>query len=276
MWDKLDLSRSQFETLRHLLSFVYDPTQEQYKPTVVWKDENDPKVCVLACRLAPRVTCERLYNEIADAAGVVVSPVTGRCEQDCQKLTRYMNFKQAMRDDFSAERSAQPFFYVDGTGGSLGKGICHAEIGSAYFAGAKQLRATLTPVGLGEGTDHAGDLRENLPIAAASYNKLIAAGTIAREDGSAVPCRPGVSGDLQAVKAMAAQEERSHSPWCKDCHLSDTRQHCYGDANFRVANVVEMTAYIRDVMKCEMRDEKWMCAESHMSFGVHGASASRG
>ena len=82
---------------------------------------------VLACTLAPRVPREKLYHQLADEAGIVVSSATGRCERDAVKLAQalYSNFADAMRDDFSSDRPAQPFLYVDGTGGSLGKGIAH-------------------------------------------------------------------------------------------------------------------------------------------------------
>ena len=236
VWDKLDLSRSQFETLRHLLSFIYDPAKDAFVPIKVWEDPDDPRSSVVACALASRWKREALYNEIADESGIIVSAATGRCERDSEKLINamYSNFQGAMRSDFSAHRPAQPFFYCDGTGGSLGKGIGHAEIGSADFSGTvKQSRATLSPLALYEGTDHAEDQRSNMPIAAASYNKAIKKGSIDREDGTSIPSRPGASGDLQAIKAYAAQEERSHSPWCRDCIET---QHAYGDDDFEVSD----------------------------------------
>ena len=33
VWDRLELSDSKYETLRHLLSFVYDPFADGYVPT---------------------------------------------------------------------------------------------------------------------------------------------------------------------------------------------------------------------------------------------------
>ena len=83
IWDKLDLSRSQFENLRHLLSFVYDPATDRYEPIAVCGDPNDPKTCVLACKLAPRVKREALYNELAEAADGVASnrPLRAGCCQ---------------------------------------------------------------------------------------------------------------------------------------------------------------------------------------------------
>jgi hypothetical protein len=35
VWDKLDLSRSQFENLRHLLSFIFSPQTNRYEPIKV-------------------------------------------------------------------------------------------------------------------------------------------------------------------------------------------------------------------------------------------------
>ena len=115
VWDKLDLSRSQFETLRHLLSLIYDPVTGKYMPIKVWEDPDDPKSCVVACQLAPRKPREALYHQLADDCGILVSPVTGRCERDSVKLVdaMYSDFKDAMRSDFTEERPAQLFFYLD-------------------------------------------------------------------------------------------------------------------------------------------------------------------
>ena len=43
-----------------------------------------------------------------------------RCEKDAGKLVSdmYSNFQNAMRDEFTLDRPAQPFLYVNGTGGS--------------------------------------------------------------------------------------------------------------------------------------------------------------
>ena len=215
VWDKLDLSRSQFDNLRYLLSFIFNPQTSKYEPIKVWEDPDDPKSFVVSAQLASRWPRERLYHEICDAAGIIVSSQTGRCERDAVKLVSdmYSNFQCAMRDEFTLDRPAQPFLYVDGTGGSLGKGIGHAELGSADFAnGVKQSRATLSPLALFEGNGHAESLRENMPLVAKSYNTLIKTEVIERHDGSKIPCRAGAAADMQAVKALAAQQERSHSP----------------------------------------------------------------
>jgi hypothetical protein len=186
VWDRLDLSRDQFEALRHLLSFIYNPETNKYEPIRVWEDPDDPTSCVLSCQLANRQKREALYAELIGDSDIIVS-ASGRCERDAVKLASaiYSNYRNALSEDFTAERPAQPFLYVDGTGASLGKGVCHSELGSADFIGTcKQSRATLSPLSLHEGTDHAGDMRENLPLVAESFNRLIHAGSIERDDGS--------------------------------------------------------------------------------------------
>ena len=40
VWDRLELSRSQMETLRHLLSYVYDPVTDSYVPIKAWVRSN--------------------------------------------------------------------------------------------------------------------------------------------------------------------------------------------------------------------------------------------
>ena len=107
----------------------------------------------------------------------------GRCERDATKCTSslYTKYAKALRKDYSAERPAQPVLYLDGTGGTLGKGICHGTMGCADFisvggAHAKQSVRTLQPFFLYQGSDHTEPLRANTAMAMASYNSLVAAG----------------------------------------------------------------------------------------------------
>ena len=81
--------------------------------------------------------------------GIMVGD-NGRCERDviaCTSLL-YSNYSAALRPVYTRERPAQPVLYLDGTGGAVGRGICHVEIGCADFiavgdSDAKQSRATL-------------------------------------------------------------------------------------------------------------------------------------
>ena len=85
----------------------------------------------------------------------------------------------------------------------MGKGICHVELGSADFTGdCRQSRATLCPLAMYEGNDHALPLRENLSMAMNTFNTLIADGSIPSDDGMGIPCEPLIVGDMQGVKCM--------------------------------------------------------------------------
>ena len=99
---------------------------------------------------------------------------------------------------------ARPILFFDGTGGSLGKGITHAEIGSADFTGTcKQSRNSLSPLALYTGNDHALPLRSNLSLCMRSFNALSDAAVIQCDDGSCIPAEPIVIGDMKSVMGMS-------------------------------------------------------------------------
>lgn len=182
-----------------------------------------------------------------------------------------------MRTDFSTSRPARPILYVDGTGGSLGKGIGHVELGSADFAGScMQSRVTLSPLALYEGSDHALPLRANLSLSIDSFNALCARGCFERDDGLEIPCQPIVVGDMQGVKAMMGMAESSHSVWCKcrarvdiDAGAFPT-QHDYGEPNQNFKSYAEMIEFF-DRIGCEFKSEEFLLACAHLSKGlVHG------
>ena len=57
----------------------------------------------------------------------------------------------ALRSDFTSHRPAQPVLFLDGTSGSIGRGVSLGELGCADFKGVgdadtKQSRATLQPL----------------------------------------------------------------------------------------------------------------------------------
>ena len=117
VWDRLELSRTQMETLTHLLSFIYNPVTDAYEPICIWENPYDPTDFVLAARLAGRWSREREYHAIASNMNIVVG-ANGRCERDAVKCTSllYANYAAALRTDYSSERPAQPVLYLDGKG----------------------------------------------------------------------------------------------------------------------------------------------------------------
>ena len=278
VWDRLELSRSQMETLSHLLSFVYNPATDKYDPITVWKNPTDSTDFVLTARLAGRKAREKKLDEIASTMGITVGS-NGRCERDATECTSllYSTYANALRAEYSSERPAQPVLFLDGTGSGLGKGICHGEIGCADFiavgdSDARQSRATLQPLFLYEGNDHSEDLRSNLDLAIKSYNKLVDAGTFERtieRNGimvtESIPARCLTAADMQGAKATYGMKSQSHSVWCKCQKGEGGPQHKYPTT--AVESYEEMLAYITSV-GCEIKTYDELCSWAHYSPGV--------
>eukprot|EP00965_Chrysotila_dentata_P154064 5092004-Pleurochrysis_carterae.AAC.3 len=147
LWDKLELSRSQCETKRHLLSFVYDPTSDNYVPIKAWENPDDPADYKLTAVLPGRVAREKEYGVLSENCGITVS-AHGCCERDAVTAAErlYFNEVMSMRANLSEDWPAQPMLYMDGTRQALGKGLGHTVLCSADFDGdCKQSSATLEP-----------------------------------------------------------------------------------------------------------------------------------
>ena len=134
---------------------------------------------------------------------ISVDPKTGRCERNACKVTEamYAKYAGALRAVYTADRPAQPIFFIDATGCALGRGFTHAEIGTADFIGdTKQSRATLQSLAGYEGSDHTPDLLDNLPETLPSFNKMILAKKFTPTNATApIPARPLIAADMQAV-----------------------------------------------------------------------------
>ena len=217
---------------------------------------------------------ETLFRQLADACEITVGE-SGRCERDAVTCAAqlYSRFRLAMRSDFSRHRPARPVLYFDGTGGSLGKGIAHAELGSADFAGdCKQSRSTLSPLALYQGNDHALPLRSNLSLCMQSFNALSASGEITREPHEApIPCEPIVVGDMQGVKCIMGMSESCHAVWCK-CRArggfsGEGPQHKYGAADSNFETYEEAEAFWESI-GCEFKTEDFLLACAHLSKGL--------
>jgi hypothetical protein len=261
------------DDLRHLLSFVYRPLSNTYDPVVVWQNADDPTDRLEMPCLVGRAGRERLFGKLA-ADGEITVGDNGRCERDACKCAAqlYSRFPRAMRSNFSPARPARPVLYFDGTGGSLGKGICHAELGSADFTGeCKQSRATLNPLSMYSGNDHALPLRANMALSMDSFNALRAGAELEREDGTIIPCQPIVVGDMQGVKCMMGMTESCHSVWCK-CrargHVNgEGPQHDYGTTGSRFDTYDEVLEFF-DSIGCEFKTEDFLLACAHLSKGL--------
>ena len=283
LWDRLDLSRTGCELLRHVLSFRYAPDRDHYDKLKVWTNPHDENDSIDFPCLPGRTEREREYNALAETCGICVSD-TGNCQRDASTAASdlYSNYKSALRKIFTRLRPAMPLFMFDGTGQSLGRGLCHAELGSADFAAndCMQSRSTLQPLQAAEGDDHAISIRDSMLLTTQSYNKLIKAAEIELHDGTAIPAKPIATADMKAVKALTATaEDSTHSVWCK-CLAHEGRQHRYCSEPIPIDNdspesveaaYEKMIAYIEtDPMgpKCQWKTYDGQCCSNHMPPSV--------
>ena len=276
VWDRLELSRSQMETLSHLLSYKYEPIEDRYERIVAWEHPRDSSDFLLTPVLAGRVQREKMYAEIVLEMNISVGE-NGRCERDateCASLL-YTKYYKALRKDYSTARPAQPILFLDGTGGPLGKGICHGELGCADFmavgdSDAKQSRATLQPLFLYTGNDHAAPLRENIQFSIGTYNKLVATGSFDRKiegkEVEKIPARPITAADMQGAKSTYGMRECSHSVWCKCQRGEGGPHHRYPTRT--MATYEEMIKYIEEDVGCFIKTFDEMCSWAHFSPGV--------
>ena len=279
LWDRLDLSRSQYDTLRHILTFIYDPETDKYNEVKVWQNPEDPDDFVAMAKLVGRRVREGEYNRIVEEAGIVVS-TRGSCSRDTVRAAGelYTNYKDALRTNFSKERPALPVLYVDGTGQSLSKALCHCEMGCADFTGeCLQSRKTLQPLAAYADTDHTMPLREHLAFVARSYNELIKDQIVTLEDGTTIPSKPIASADMQGVKSLTAQSESSHSVWCKCDGAEGGPQHKYptitldeNPANISAsyAKMLQAIEKNKDGPRCSFKTFDEICCFNHFSPGV--------
>ena len=263
LWDRLSLSRRECDTLRHLLSFEYIPSPvDTYIPLKAWVNPNDPDDFVAFPILPARHAREKEYAKLVEEGQIQVS-ASGHCQRDARIVASdmYAAYEGAMRTNFSDHRPAMTVYGFDGTGQSVGKGLCHGELGSADFSGDCKQSRKLQPLAASEGSDHAIPIRESMQYAADSYNKLIAQGRIDLPDGRCLPCRPIATGDMQAVKALVATAEQTHSVWCR-CLSHTGRQHKYSQTpiNFTSGNARSVNAaYARMLHYIEQDPEGPQC-----------------
>ena len=245
-------------------------------PALVSKvNPNDESDFVLTATLAGRYSREKEFDRVASEMNIVVG-ANGRCERDaveCASLL-YSNFVNALRSNFSTDRPAQPILFLDGTGGALGRGICHGTMGCADFvavgdADTKQSRASLQPLFLYEGNDHACPLRDNLDLATSSYNKLVHLGRFDRtnRDGQTetISARAMTAADMQGAKTTYGILECSHSVWCKCQRGEGGPHHRYPT---EAVETYDQVLNHTKKLGCSIKTFDEMCSWAHYSPGV--------
>ena len=198
------------------------------------------------------------------------------CEGDTKRVSEqmYAKYQRAMRTNYSEARPAQPVFYIDATGSGLGRGLTHAEMGSADFIGnAFQSRSSMQPLAGYEGSDKGASIRANLPNVMPSFNSMITGGyfeapaTLKAKYPKGLPVRPLVAADMQAIKALFGMCDGCHSVWC---WCDKEQQHVFPEGDCCTWD--EVLEFYRQT-NCVLKTEKDLCELAHYSYGIHRGGA---
>ena len=86
VWDRLELTDGKMETLRHLLSFVYDRTINKYVPIKIWVNPNDESDYVVMANVASRPARKKNFESIARTCNITIGD-NGHCQRDVIEVT---------------------------------------------------------------------------------------------------------------------------------------------------------------------------------------------
>lgn len=228
LMQEVHTSRSEFDALRHLLSFVYDRTEDVYKRIKVWVDPYDCNKVEYVPTLTARGPRERERAVVYQACGAAASEdglfvgIDNLEEQAARYVAHYW-------DGIDAEVRCgnKPLVLVltgDATGGWRGDAVTHGELGIAsWSAGKAQSRLTLLPLFLMEGDDSAENLRNRAMSTATSYNKLKLKGVLTVDiQGRSLEMSVKllVAADFQFFKATMNMSKYTSAVWCT-CQLDN-------------------------------------------------------
>lgn len=168
LMQEVHTSRSEFDSLRHLLSFKYSRAADSYQPIKVWVNKFDSSDTLSAPTLAARGPREKDRSVLCSKCGVessedgIVSAVASLEEEAAKYVAHYW-----WALDPRVQNGTSELVLVltgDATGGWRGDAVTHGELGIASWAkGKAQSRLTLLPLFLFEGDDSAENLRNRGP-----------------------------------------------------------------------------------------------------------------
>ena len=147
----LNQSRSQYEIMRHLPSFLYNAETDKYERLVVWTNPYDETDSLHAPAMASRQKVDKERARVYEGCDVLVSADGMSAERDAEICwaSTYSKYHAAIRDDFSAARPALLMLFADATG-RLARQIGHARRGRLWRleGGQGALPALTRPTGL--------------------------------------------------------------------------------------------------------------------------------
>ena len=264
------LSRSEYDTLRHLLSFVYDSDTDLYERIVVWVNAADEKDTLEAPRLASRYATEKERDLIYGKCGAEVSDdglFCGAKDLEASLTGLVEHYYDALEP--AVQAGEKPCLFVltgDATGGWRGDSVTHGEIGIGSFAkGKAQSKLAALPIFLMEGDDSADNLRSRAALVFEQYNALKQKGKLTiviNGETKVLPTQYVIAADFQFFKAIMNMSKYTSAVWCT----------CLLDNLFKTPDALAETwADVLDFYKsigCELKSCATICELNHYSFEV--------
>ena len=114
----LNLSRSEYFTLRNSISYQYNAEIDSYDKMIVWMNKFDDNDVLTAPTMASRGLLEKERDEQYKGCNVLESDDENSCERDVELVWQalYTQYHQALRSDFSKARAAALNIHCDATG----------------------------------------------------------------------------------------------------------------------------------------------------------------
>lgn len=228
LMQEVHTSRSEFDALRHLLSYTYDREDDVYRKLCVWRNPWNMNDVVLAPTLtarAPRETERQLIYSRCGGSACEDGLFCGVVAFEAQVAEYVAHYWTAI--DTAVQNGDIPLMLVltgDATGGWRGDAVTHGEFGIGSWAkGKAQSRLTLLPIFLMEGDDSAENLRNKITPIAERYNQLKQRGTLnitINGKDQQVAVKLLVAADFQFFKAAMGMSKYTSAVWCS-CKLDN-------------------------------------------------------
>lgn len=263
-------SRSEYDALRHLLSFRYNHANDCYERFVIWRNPTNAADTVLAPTLAARPSYEKERNVLFEQCGACASDDGLFCGLDTMEKSivgMVEHYWDAL--DVEVTRGNKELLLVftgDATGGWRGEAITHGEISIGSWAkGSGISRLASLPLFIMEGDDSAENLRSRAQPVMRQYNALKSKGMLTVTIGGKpvqLKLKMVCAADFQFFKAMMNMSKYTSAVWCL----------CPTDNLFKRPSSVAKTwsdvLAFYDSIGCELKDLKTMCELNHYSFEV--------
>ena len=268
----LQLSREQYEALRHYLSDQYDADDDSYTQLRVFESPFNNRLYVLFPKLVARTQWEPERDALFGLCGVE-SSADGMVSYVKDHRTAMAQMVADHWDGISStvkegRRKMLIAGFGDATGGWRGSSITHFELGICSWEDEdiKQCsKSNLLPAALGEGDDGAENLRTRFQPVADGFDALASGSPLDVPLPSGrreVPVDFTFCGDFQIHKAILGMSKYTSAIWCECDH--DTT----GMFNLRpmpATTWAEVKAWYAEI-GCTVKTLEKVCELNHYSF----------